>query len=165
MKWPQEHDDMLRKLHALGLSSRQIAAELGLTFPGAAYSRSAVIGRKSRLGLCDKKITVKRATPPREPQATRTRRALVRGLETPGSPAWAPEIGAEAVDISGGNEDAASEARSVIDLGPDDCKWPSGGAPEPVVFCCRFNRLFGLPYCAAHTRRAGRHYAASEVAA
>jgi hypothetical protein len=48
--WTPEQDDLLRKLHADGLSMSQIAAEMGLRLK-TNYSRNAVIGRATRQGL------------------------------------------------------------------------------------------------------------------
>jgi hypothetical protein len=49
-KWPQEHDDELRRLHGEGLSFAEIANKISSRFRFY-YTRNACIGRALRIGL------------------------------------------------------------------------------------------------------------------
>jgi len=50
INWPPEHCDTLRECLAKGLSFAEAADTINVRF-GAAYSRSATIGRAKRMGL------------------------------------------------------------------------------------------------------------------
>lgn len=49
--WPPAHVELLKKLHKDGLSASQITDAINREFREAGYSRNAIIGKASRLGL------------------------------------------------------------------------------------------------------------------
>jgi hypothetical protein len=51
-------------------------------------------------------------------------------------------------------DDFRPPARTLIDLGPRDCRWPSGR--DQITFSCFNERIGNLPYCLGHCRIAYR---------
>lgn len=131
-KWPVEHDVVLTRLRAEGYSSSQIATELWREFR-TTYSRNAVIGRASRLGL----VCRKPAAAPRMPPAPRKPRDKIvsRVSLPPQEPATL-----RCVEID-------PRHLSLIELESNDCRWPYGDGP--FTFCGHPKFQDG-PYCGAH---------------
>src|ERR1041384_1371630 len=108
--WPQEKVEKLIELFGSNLSCGKIAVQLDTT-------RNAIIGKLSRLGLSNPKPTITFRAPPK-PVETPKRRARIRISEI------MPDI--RKVEIN-------SRGLSLLDLGPDDCRWPFGD--HDFTFC------------------------------
>jgi GcrA cell cycle regulator len=130
MMWTSEQDNQLRAMHVERPKPkcREMAERIGCT-------KNAVIGRRRRIGLGGpKRIAKPRDRSPNRPKAeprVSVRRVAMLKVE-PVSANTAP-IG----------------SKSLIDLAPDECRWPFGD--KPYTFCgCR--TFTSLPYCAGHAR-------------
>lgn len=159
--WTDARVDTLKGLWASGLSSSQIAAQLG-----GGLSRSAVIGKIHRL-----KLPVpagKAARAPRSPIRVITK-PKVSALTGPATfseqrrnpsnnlaaklaiaetePGLPPLLRGEAPDGTG---------IKLIELRPDSCRWPKGDPLQENFEFCGCKSLPDLPYCAHHTRRSLR---------
>lgn len=122
--WTPEQEQELRDYVTAGMSSTQIATRLSVT-------RNAVSGKASRLGLRLKskprKMSLELFVKPRP---SRQRR--------PPTP----------VPV-----DAKVFSKRLIDLGPNECRWPSGEGSE-ISFCGK--KVEHKPYCNRHWRKAVR---------
>lgn len=147
--WTAKRVRQLATLWSEGLSASQIAAELhcGLT-------RNAVIGKVHRIGLPERKA---RALAPTNPAVLEERRHRKRERERLyrkrwiiarrefKSEAWSPQ----AVVF------AAPRPRTLLELGPHDCRWGLGDPRNPAfLFCGALVTVKGCPYCVAHARLA-----------
>lgn len=135
VKWTPEHDAMVRELRNIGYSGSQISAALNLEFK-TAYSRNAVIGRMNRLGLCEKMVKAPKPEPrPRAPRIAAVKRPVHFG---------------------------APLHLSLIELEPDQCRWPYGDGPFTFCGC---TVLTDSSYCPMHAERSVGRGTASERAA
>jgi GcrA cell cycle regulator len=131
MMWTSEQDDQLRAMHAE--TPRPTCARMGERI---GCSKNAVIGRRGRIGLAGPKRVAKPRDrspnrPKAEPRVSMQRVAMFK----------AEPVSADTLSIGGG--------KSLIDLAPDECRWPFGD--KPFTFCgCE--AVDGLPYCAGHAR-------------
>ncbi len=142
MSWDDDKVAQLRKLWADGLSASQIAAQLdGVT-------RNAVIGKVIRLGLA--------ARAPRGPDRKAARRAQQRQpRKSFVSDVWAKFGGSGPEGMPVGDDPADHpDLVALVDLEPHQCKWPIGDPKHGRFGFCGHERETGLPYCAAHARRA-----------
>lgn len=137
LAWDDERIARLKELRADGWTFGQIAKDLRVT-------RSALIGKAHRIGMCERKP--KPPTMARLPRREPARKpAVLRPIAFRGPPiAAVPLPRATADDIA---------RVSLIDLEPNHCRWPVG---EPTAGFCGCDRIEGLPYCAAHSARAFR---------
>jgi GcrA cell cycle regulator len=119
VKWPIEHDNALRKFFTTGMSFSRIAAAINARFPTASYSRNAAIGRAQRIGL-------KQAEKPTP---------KIRQLFTP------EEIQLRCDEIVPRN-------LTVIELEPNDCRYPYGH--KDFLFCGHPRANDEAFYCALH---------------
>ena len=145
--WSSERIEELKRCFQAGLSSSQIAREIGVT-------RNAVIGKMNRLGLSRprdaiaKQLEQKRATKlartkrPRLPIFTQ-RAMLTAAFSAP------PGVG-ETIAIHEGR------GCTLLELGHGKCRWPIDGPGGEDVFFCGNEPVPGLPYCAGHARLAYR---------
>ncbi|WP_454629620.1 GcrA family cell cycle regulator [Bradyrhizobium cenepequi] len=151
--WSEERVAQLKKLWEAGLSSSQIAAELG------GVTRNAVIGKVHRLGLNG------RAPAHPAPRAERKRssgRRFVRVDRPAPEKAKEPIVDEHAANMPDEiNPDAVSafdaaipirRRKSLLDLRDRDCKWPVGDPASPDFFFCGGPTSEGSPYCAPHCR-------------
>jgi GcrA cell cycle regulator len=124
--WSIERIEQLKTLYASGMSGSQIAAEMGF------LTRNAVIGKVHRLKLelRGKKISQGPARP---------RQKSERKQKLPFVPCE-PFICADAPDV-------APLHVSLLDLLPDDCRYPFGDGPFTF---CGHPKLFEGSYCKAH---------------
>ena len=144
--WEDAHSLALRELVEKGMSFKEVARALNERF-GTAYSRNAAIGRARRLGLS----TPERSgaggvfAAPRKPDARKIveKRILFRSPK-PAALARAAVLRLRCVAI-------APKHLSLIDLEPDDCRYPYGGDAEgePITFCGHPRRA-GSSYCPSH---------------
>jgi GcrA cell cycle regulator len=143
--WTPERLEQLRNFAGNGLSSSQIAAEIGVT-------RNAVIGKLHRLGLAPGRPAAggpARSCPPR---ARRPRHSPQRE--------FLRLMFAQAPSIAGGAGAASSvessQPCSLFDLARDKCHWPMGNPDAADFAFCGNEVAAGFPYCAGHARMAYR---------
>jgi GcrA cell cycle regulator len=130
MMWTSEQDDQLRAMHAE--MPRPTCAKMGERI---GCSKNAIIGRRGRIGLAGpKRVAGPRNRSPNRPKAEpRVSMQRVAMLK-------AESVSTNTTPIG---------AKSLVDLAPDECRWPFGD--KPYTFCgCQ--AVDGLPYCAGHAR-------------
>lgn len=151
MAWTDERVELLKKLWSEGLSASQIAGRLG------GVTRNAVIGKVHRLGLSGRvsapsgsvKRQGPRITTPRrvaKPKFTTIGNLALRALYQPDAEPYLPAV--EEFEIP------LAERKSLLDLTEQSCRWPIGDPQTPEFHFCNRNKVTGLPYCEAHSRRA-----------
>jgi GcrA cell cycle regulator len=160
--WPREHSDALREYFGRGMSFSQIAGAINARF-NTAYSRSAVLGRATRIGLAGAGRADQRTTSPSEADQTgvhkqRERHAAMlmrpRPVFEPAKP-----LKLRCVEI-------VPRHVSLLDLEPDDCRYPYGGDEDGVsITFCAHPRQPDSSYCTAHFDLARGPGTASERAA
>jgi GcrA cell cycle regulator len=150
--WTPEHCQALRDYRARGLSYGEIARRLNAKF-GTAYTRNAALGRGLRMGLSS----------PEQPGKRASRLAKIRPTKHPRRAAVPKQTRQRQADESA--PPAVRRPRplrlrsvgitprliSLIELGPDDCRYPYGGDKdgEAITFCGH-PRLPGSSYCSPH---------------
>lgn len=145
--WNSERVDQLKHFFQAGLSSSQIARELGLT-------RNAVIGKMYRLGLSRprdlvvKHVEQKRAGKFASPR--RRRLSVVTSNQMQPTDCPAPSSLAETIPILDGR------GCTLLELGQGRCRWPIESESSEGVFFCGNEPAAGLPYCTGHARLAYR---------
>lgn len=140
MAWTDDRVEMLKSLWGDGLSASQIAGELG------DVTRNGVIGKLHRLGLTGNKKPGGSSSPRR----SRKSRAKVGGGASKSLPVEElPEIDVIDLEIP-----ETQRRHSVLELDAHTCSWPVGDPLDPEFFFCGAAAIEGLPYCAAHQRRA-----------
>ena len=130
--WPEHHVEKLRELWLAGNSAGQIANIIG-----AGYSRNAVIGKLSRLGLTGR-------TDRRTKYTTRGVRKSRKRKQPSGLPMPSPMSAFVAALAAAPVEpppmpDApapADQRRSLLELEPHHCRWPIGDVREPDFHFC-----------------------------
>lgn len=126
-----------KQLASEGLSSSQIAADLGCT-------RNAVIGKFHRTGT---KWVPKQPGRLRGPDKA-PRKPSILGRERPRLPPKPIEVG----EWASGRSSTGKQVKFAR-LKPRDCKWPVAGEPGPDMLCCGRARVSdACPYCAPHLR-------------
>lgn len=144
-KWTTEMDDELKSHYMRGLSGARIAEQMR-----RGLSRNAVIGRIYRLGL--------NGTGPRKEPTTRAEREEKRKarekvkidrrraqrmqfrLDNPRPPILETHL--RCVEL-------VPRHISLLELEPNDCRYPYGGEAKPIVFCGHA-KMNGSPYCTPH---------------
>ena len=131
--WPTEHETALRALVAEGAGSHSVLAGILNEQFGSSYSRNAVIGKASRLGLsvkCPRAPVLKavreirvRLRPPEKPKTTEQQIAAFRCAEV----------------------DPKNVA--LTDLSHNGCRWPYGDGPFAF---CDHPRFGETSYCGPH---------------
>ena len=143
--WTPERLEQLRNFAGSGLSSSQIAAEIGVT-------RNAVIGKLHRLGLASGRPAAggpARSCPPRASRPRHSpRREFLRLMF-----AQAPSIAGSAAASSSVQ---SAQPCSLFDLARDKCRWPMGNPDAADFAFCGNEAAAGFPYCAGHARMAYR---------
>jgi len=137
--WTAERIELLRSLFASGLSSREIALEIGV-------SRNAVIGKISRLKLNTgegRRSAAKGEPKVRRPART-SQQSIMRALRAD------PHSSAEGVPITD------SHRCSLLELTNRTCRWPISNAADVEFWFCGNEPIDGLPYWAGHARIAYR---------
>jgi GcrA cell cycle regulator len=150
--WASEHSDALRECFARRLSCLEAAAAINRKF-NTSYSRNAVLGRATRMGLTGSR------RPERSPQVAtlRVMPSQVRLGEThptgPGFPRLIWPVPAFGKSKAPKLRCAGIEPRhlSVVDLERADCRYPYGGDEEgEAITFCGHPRRPGSSYCTAH---------------
>lgn len=141
--WPEWRNELLRKLHADGLSASKIGDELGCT-------RNAVIGRLHREGIRGpREIKVRRTAGPKPRNAHGGKRVAWRPKETHKlAPAMMPDRPAEPTPAT---------ACTILDLTNETCRFPIGELMAPAALFCGApggDLAAGNPYCGFHSRLA-----------
>jgi GcrA cell cycle regulator len=153
VSWTKERVELLQKLWIEESSASLIAAELG------GISRSAVMGKIHRLGLCGRgqpRSTAKQQRKPRSAGPREYRLATIGSTALRAEPKTVLEREARifepvAVPIA--------KMLTVAALTQHTCKWPFGDSREGGFRFCGHDTLEGVPYCRYHTTvayRAGR---------
>lgn len=140
--WPELHEQALLPLIESGLPASKIADAINLMFR-TKYSRNAIVGKASRLGMpCKGKHfpAAKRddGVAPKKPRA----RAVTADKPwrlPPVKPPRAVTVLACARIVPKGI--------ACVDLEPGHCRWPYG---EADITFCGHERLPGQPYCQPH---------------
>ena len=146
--WEEAHSVALRELVEKGLSFAEIARALNQRF-GTAYTRNAAIGRARRLGLSTPQTPGAGGVfaAPRKPDARKLVEKRARILFR--SPKLTTLERAAVLQL----RCVAITPRhlSLVDLEPDDCRYPYGGdiEGEPITFCGH-RRREGSSYCPSH---------------
>jgi GcrA cell cycle regulator len=147
--WEAAHSAALRELVEKGLPFSEVARSLNVRF-GTAYTRNATIGRARRMGLSTpQRFNPASAFPAmKKPNAKRIRgkRAspVIKLAAKPNALERAAVLQLRCVAIT-------PRHLALIDLAPDDCRYPYGGDAEgePITFCGHPRRE-GSSYCTSH---------------
>lgn len=154
--WSEEHDNLLRTLHAEGLSFSQISNRLWREMK-AQFSRNACIGRAARLGLAKRgapKAQRSGVFAPTRQHDTKTNRA-----------GWQAQAAKSRLVVGGNNSvisvpapppprpyaskpDRMEPTATLLTLGAHMCKWPIGDPAHPKFGFC--GRQAEASYCEAH---------------
>lgn len=177
--WTEERIERLKSDWTEGYSASQIAARLG------GITRNAVIGKVARMGL-PRRVEGSKSTsrvwiqPPkrwhihlRESQAVAGKAAwnkprMKRDLDkvvtrvTHPRPRVTPTFPLEPIPIPVDELYIAPENRKrLLDLEPNDCRWPIGDPRESSFHFCGGQKVHGFSYCEHHLRRG--HQTVQEV--
>lgn len=138
--WPPQHSELLRDLHAKGMSFGEITKEINLRL-GLTYTRSAILGRAKRMGLA-------------RPEAVRERGPKLRAHSVQFDHRLQPEPRRRAERAKSAPLRCVGLSPRLIsfdELAPDDCRYPYGGDrdDEPISFCGH-PRQPGSSYCTPH---------------
>lgn len=151
-KWSDERIDDLRRLHAAGLSARQIAAEIGVS------TRNSVVGKLHRLGLF--KISKPKVARNYLPVQTRAPRTLAMAIGQTVSKQADGGIVEKIRFGTAARKAVADKNRrpkprvaapaeflgiTFMELVDGDCKFPRGEGAA-ITFCGQ-PALEGQPYC------------------
>lgn len=145
--WTQypEAVEAFKQLWERGDSASKIAEELCQKF-GYPFTRNAVIGKRARLGLPERKANT---STPRQPRVRvpKEKRIRKRVRLTPlfENEPYEPV----AFEVLSPNQ------KTLLNLKDSDCRWPIGDGP--YLFCAN-EKLEGCSYCRGHARIAySRH--------
>jgi GcrA cell cycle regulator len=140
--WTEERVRQLRSFVIAGLSTSQIAAEIGVT-------RNAVIGKIHRLGLARERpaavATRMRAPRPRPTRVLRLLRAIREDA--------APVIRLETLTTL---PVESTQRCSLLDLASGKCRWPLSDPGKADFGFCGNDAIAGISYCVGHARLAYR---------
>lgn len=153
MSWNDERIETLKKLWADGLSASQIAGRIG------GVTRNAVISKIHRLGMSGRGAVGRQTSAASRARASQTFKFGQRGAppaqKVRRSAAIAFEPDPEPYTPLGDDLDIPpAERKSLLDLGPTDCRWPIGDPQHEEFHFCNRSKVSGLPYCEFHARRA-----------
>lgn len=150
--WTEERTELLRKLWADGLSCSMIAAAIG------GFTRNAIIGKVSRLGLGGRRARVTIHRPPRasKPTVPGQRGASAEGRRRLSERMLAYYEGRRAeraVEVAAARvmpEPPTCEPITFMELRPNTCRWPIGDPREPSLRFCGSTETGAGPYCPYH---------------
>ena len=162
--WLEPRVEMLKQLWAKGLSCSAIADRVNRKF-GTAYTRNAVIGKVSRMGL-PPRIGKMREDPTTTVRRMRNRKAAMTKAKTRvGNPAVRALFAADGfVPLPEEIVIPIAERKTIQTLGDRDCRWPIGDPQHSDFHFCGRKKVLGLSYCEVHARRAYRPPQARRVA-
>lgn len=153
MTWTDQRIADLRQLYADGLSSSQIANELG-----GGLTRNAIIGKVTRLGLTRLTHPSSANRPPhlrhRKPPPSTKRISPTKSTHHTRVAAWrmAPVVEQPPVPDVTDSAMPIGKRCTIFELTEETCRWPTGHPGEPDFFFCGAKRLEGRPYCSYHCR-------------
>lgn len=144
--WTNERVEHLEKRWKDGVSASKIALELGGAAAG--ITRNAVISKVHRMKLPLRQVptrtdTVRRA---HKPPSYRFGASVSATAHLP-----QPKLDPEPYTSSFVEVDVPPDQRKqLLDLEPDDCRWPIGDPRDPSFHFCNSKRIPGKPYCLRH---------------
>jgi GcrA cell cycle regulator len=143
--WTPERVEQLRNFATSGLSSSQIAAEIGVT-------RNAVIGKLHRLGLAPGRSAGGPAhtCPPRARRPRHSPQREFLRLMFAQTPSIASAAGAQLTTVE------SARPCSLFELAHGTCRWPVDNPDAADFAFCGNESVAGFPYCAGHARMAYR---------
>lgn len=145
--WTEERIATLKRLRLAGFSARQIAGQLG------GVSRSAVLGKANRLGLCCPKKeafeTRIRTSPIKKEK--REKRPQASGLAIMTLGQRAQRLDRLRTQKIPERESEPSTFCTLMELTADRCRWPIGEPGSLDFGYCGGPREVGA-YCAAHAQ-------------
>jgi GcrA cell cycle regulator len=143
--WTAERIEQLRNFASSGLSSSQIAAEIGVT-------RNAVIGKLNRLGLARGRPAggSARSCPPRASRPRHSPQRTLLRLMFAQTPSIASGAGTQFVPVE------STRPCSLIELAHGTCRWPVDNPDASDIAFCGNESVAGFPYCPGHARMAYR---------
>jgi GcrA cell cycle regulator len=146
--WAPAHSKALREYYARGMSHSAIARAINAEFK-TSYTRNAVLGRATRMGLA---VVDQPRDGTKSPSITETPR-LQRVRERANPRPWRLPPVFEATEATPLRcADVVPRHLSLVDLERGDCRYPYGGGDadgEAITFCGHPRRR-GSSYCAAH---------------
>lgn len=142
-EWTEQHIIRLREMNLDNFSAAQIAVSLNSEFR-ASYSRNAVIGKRSRLGLA-----VARAPRVAAPKPPRDRSAALLRLRSPKT--RTPPRPEALVDD---DNIPLEQRKTLFELTSETCRWPVGHPGTETFFFCGGPTKEEKPYCSFHCTRA-----------
>jgi GcrA cell cycle regulator len=159
--WAPAHSEALREFFVKGMSFSAIAGAINAKF-NTSYTRNAVLGRATRMGLA---VTSQpdRTKPPSITETSRILRIRERANTKP----WRLPPVLEATETAPLRcAEIVPRHLSLMDLERGDCRYPYGGDTdgEAITFCGHRRRR-GSSYCAAHFKLSRGPGTASERAA
>jgi GcrA cell cycle regulator len=144
--WNEERIAQLKRCFEAGLTSSQIAREIGVT-------RNAVIGKVSRLGLSrGPKAVIGKTLESKRIRFARPRRARLNIFAQ--NEALAAAFSASSPPAADASADGGRGC-TLLELGHGKCRWPIN-RPDSEALFCGDEPAPGLPYCMAHARIAYR---------
>ena len=164
--WAPEHSEALREYLACGMSYSRIADAINARF-GTRYTRNATIGRGKRMGLASPhRPTAQspRKTPPKPTEPSKRRVAKLHACKA--DPLEAPPTRARSEPVKLRCVGLRPRLVSLLDLEPDDCRYPYGGdKDDEAILFCGHRRLAGCSYCEPHFQLTRTNGCTSERAA
>lgn len=148
--WDDKKEELLAKLWKKGLSASQIAQQIG------GVSRSAVIGKRMRMGLPDRKspgLQVRQKKPSAYPRVE-ARKKLPPPRKAPLPKVFVPEPAEQPKQRYEELIIPLAERKSIATIEAHHCRWPIGDPQHADFHFCGKNKVAGLPYCEFHARRA-----------
>lgn len=128
--WTDENVTALKKLWGSGKSASEIARTIG------APSRNAVIGKASRLNL------------PKQEKKRAPQKRAVNNNDAPARPL-------PVIDRSDAHKAFGKNPCGLMDLGPQQCRWPVGDPKAKDFVFCAAPRGRHHNYCDRHAAMAG----------
>ncbi len=152
-RWSSERVERLRRLWAEGVSAEAIAAEFG------DISRGAVLGKVFRLRRRDHGDAQTKSQAGKTAQPSRKRAAAMSDAPAPPHSVWPWRRGPARPRMRLRPRLASPPKRgcSLFELTNASCRWPHGRPGTPAFHFCGIPEAdleHGIPYCAAHMRRA-----------
>lgn len=156
-RWTDPAVAALKDHWADGLSASACAEKLGDEF-GIRVSRSAVLGKINRLGLSKPHEMRQHAfaplprvpKTPKQPRKTVDR--IIRGgqgsaMRIVSTPDFSEDVARRELSP---DQIPLAQRKQLLDLGPDDCRWPYGDPGESNFFFCGAVTETGCSYCRMH---------------
>jgi GcrA cell cycle regulator len=147
--WAEEHSQALREYLGRGLSYSEIANAINARF-NTDYSRNAAIGRAKRMGLSGSEQPDRVVRPKSKPQPSPARLHKMRARLI-AEPRPRLEVFERAAALKLRCVGIVPRHLSLVDLEPDDCRYPYGGDEEgEAITFCGHPRREGSSYCVSH---------------